>query len=328
MSKPLIEITNLKKYFPITGGVFSRKVGDIKAVDDITFTINEGEIFGLVGESGCGKSSAGRAISNLYPPTAGKVVFDGQVIFDVENREYIDKKKMQEMRRDIQMIFQDPFASLDPRMSIGAIVSEGLIKHKIMNKDQALERTKELLEICGLDKSNVSKYPHEFSGGQRQRIGIARSLALNPKFIIADEPTAALDVSIQAQVLTLMQKLKEEMGLTYLFISHDLSLVRYFCDRLGIMYLGSFMEIGTSEQLFENTMHPYAQALLSAVPRSHPSEVKERIILEGDVPSPANPPEGCKFHTRCPKVMPICSQVAPEMKEVEPGHTVWCHLVK
>lgn len=328
MSKPLIEITNLKKYFPIRGGIFSKKVGDIKAVDDITFTIGEGEIFGLVGESGCGKSSAGRAISNLYKPTAGKVVFDGEVIFDVDENYYIEKKKMQKMRRNIQMIFQDPFASLDPRMSIGAIVSEGLIKHKIMGKEEALERTKELLEICGLDKSNVSKYPHEFSGGQRQRIGIARSLALNPKFIIADEPTAALDVSIQAQVLTLMQELKESMGLTYLFISHDLSLVRYFCDRLGIMYLGSFVEIGTAEQLFDNTMHPYSQALLSAVPRSHPSEVKERIILEGDVPSPANPPKGCKFHTRCPHAMPICSEVAPEMKEVEPGHTVWCHLVK
>lgn len=327
MSKKLIEIKNLKKYFPITGGILSRKVGDIKAVDDISFSIDEGEIFGLVGESGCGKSSAGRAISNLYKATAGKVIFNDQVIFDVENKNYISRQKMQALRRDIQMIFQDPFASLDPRMNIGAIVSEGLIKHKIMSKEAALERTKELLEICGLDKSNVTKYPHEFSGGQRQRIGIARSLALNPRFIIADEPTAALDVSIQAQVLTLMQKLKEELGLTYLFISHDLSLVRYFCDRLGIMYLGSFMEIGTSDQLFTNTMHPYSKALLSAVPRSHPGEIKDRIILEGDVPSPADPPKGCKFHTRCPQVMKICSEVAPEMKEVEPGHTVWCHLV-
>ncbi|MDC7219877.1 MAG: ABC transporter ATP-binding protein [Spirochaetales bacterium] len=328
MSKKLIEVTNLKKYFPVTGGVLSRKVGDIKAVDGLSFHINEGETFGLVGESGCGKSTAGRTISHLHKATAGRVQFKDTVLFDVENKEALDKKSMRSLRRDIQMIFQDPFASLDPRMNIGAIVSEGLIKHKIMDKHAALARTKELLEICGLDGSNAAKYPHEFSGGQRQRIGIARSLALNPKFIICDEPTAALDVSIQAQVLTLMQKLKEEMGLTYLFISHDLSLVRYFCDRLGIMYLGSFMEIGTSEQLFKSALHPYSQALLSAVPRSHPSEKRERIILEGDVPSPANPPKGCKFHTRCPKALPVCSQKAPEMAEPEPGHRVWCHLVK
>jgi oligopeptide/dipeptide ABC transporter ATP-binding protein len=328
MSKRLIEIENLKKHFPITGGLLSRKVGDIKAVDGISFHIDEGETFGLVGESGCGKSTAGRTISHLYKPTTGRVKFEETVLFDVEKKEYLDKKSMRALRRDIQMIFQDPFASLDPRMNIGSIVSEGLIKHKIMDKHGALERTKELLEICGLDKSNAAKYPHEFSGGQRQRIGIARSLALNPKFIICDEPTAALDVSIQAQVLTLMQKLKEEMGLTYLFISHDLSLVRYFCDRLGIMYLGTFMEIGTSKQLFSNALHPYSQALLSAVPRSHPLEKRERIILEGDVPSPANPPKGCKFHTRCPHAMKICAETPPEIKEVEPGHKVWCHLVK
>ncbi|MGV8145155.1 MAG: ABC transporter ATP-binding protein [Alkaliphilus sp.] len=309
------------------GGVFSRKVGDVKAVDDISFNIEEGEIFGLVGESGCGKSTTGRTIIELLDPTAGSVKFDDKVIYDIENNVRMPKNELQALRRDMQIIFQDPYASLNPRMNVGTIVSEGLVKHKIANKKEAIEKAKELLELCGLSADNVMKYPHEFSGGQRQRIGIARALALQPKFIVCDEPIAALDVSIQAQVLTLMQNLKEKFQLTYLFISHDLSVIKYFCDRIAVMYLGSFVELTTAKRLFENPLHPYTQSLLSATPKSDPTIVKERIILKGDVPSPANPPKGCKFHTRCPQVMDMCRTVVPEFKEVEPGHRVACHLM-
>ncbi|MBU5439392.1 ABC transporter ATP-binding protein [Tissierella sp. MSJ-40] len=326
MEDRILEVQSLKKYFPIKKGVFSRKVGDIKAVDDISFYINRGEIFGLVGESGCGKSTTGRTILNLLEPTGGSVTFDGRRIYDVEENYRLSTEEMALMRRDMQMIFQDPYASLDPRMSVGAIVTEGMLKHKIYDKKEAMEKAKELLELCGLPASSIKKYPHEFSGGQRQRIGIARSLALNPKFIIGDEPIAALDVSIQAQVLTLMQDLIEQFDLTCLFISHDLCVVRYFCDRIGVMYLGSFVEVGTSDHLFENPMHPYTQALLSAIPKSMPIEEKQRIILQGDVPSPANPPKGCKFHTRCPYVKDICKEQVPETKELETDHFVSCHL--
>ncbi|PHS36436.1 MAG: peptide ABC transporter ATP-binding protein [Alkaliphilus sp.] len=327
MAKNLIEVRNLKKYFPIMGGVFSRKVGDVKAVDDISFNIEEGEIFGLVGESGCGKSTTGRTIIELLDPTAGSVKFDDKVIYDIENNVRMPRNELQALRRDMQIIFQDPYASLNPRMNVGTIVSEGLVKHKIANKKEAIEKAKELLELCGLSADNVVKYPHEFSGGQRQRIGIARALALQPKFIVCDEPIAALDVSIQAQVLTLMQELKEKFKLTYLFISHDLSVIKYFCDRIAVMYLGSFVELTTTKRLFEKPLHPYTQSLLSATPKSDPTITKERIILKGDVPSPANPPKGCKFHTRCPQVMEMCKTVVPEFKEVEPGHTVSCHLM-
>ena len=237
------------------------------------------------------------------------------------------KKELQAQRRDMQIIFQDPYASLNPRMNVGTIISEGIIKHKIANRKQAVEKAKELLELCGLSADNVVKYPHEFSGGQRQRIGIARALALQPKFIVCDEPIAALDVSIQAQVLTLMHELKEKFKLTYLFISHDLSVIKYFCDRIAVMYLGSFVELTTSKRMFENPQHPYTQSLLSATPKSDPTIVKKIIILKGDVPSPANPPKGCKFHTRCPKVMDICKTVGPEFKEIEPGHIASCHLM-
>ncbi|CCQ98582.1 oligopeptide ABC transporter (ATP-binding protein) [[Clostridium] ultunense Esp] len=326
MKDNLLEVNNLKKYFPVLKGVFQKKVGDIKAVDNISFSIKRGEIFGLVGESGCGKSTTGRTILNLIAPTGGSVVFEGKTIFDVENNYEISDEEMRKLRKDMQIVFQDPFASLDPRMNVGDIISEGMLKHKIYNKRDAINKTKELLEMCGLTASNIKKYPHEFSGGQRQRIGIARSIALNPKFIVGDEPIAALDVSIQSQILSLLQKLIEELNLTFLFISHDLNVVRYFCDQIAVMYLGSFVEVGTSEQLFDNPIHPYTQALLSAVPASMPSEIKKRILLEGDVPSPANPPEGCKFHTRCPYTKEICTEKVPELKSVDGGNLVSCHL--
>lgn len=326
MEDKFLEIKGLKKYFAIKKGVFARKVGDIKAVDDVSFHIDKGEIFGLVGESGCGKSTTGRTILRLLEPTGGSVKFDGNQIFDVENNSYLSTEEMRKLRRDMQIIFQDPFASLDPRMNIGTIVTEGMMKHKIYKKKEAYEKAKELLELCGLPLSSIKKYPHEFSGGQRQRIGIARSLALNPKFIIGDEPIAALDVSIQAQILTLLQDLIGKFDLTCLFISHDLCVVRYFCDRIGVMYLGSFVELGTSKQLFDNPAHPYTKALLSAIPESIPNKNRKRIILEGDVPSPANPPLGCKFHTRCQYVMPICKEEKPAMKQIESGNYVCCHL--
>ncbi len=328
MTQNLIEVKNLKKYFPIKAGIIKRHVGDVKAVDDVSFNIKKGEIFGLVGESGCGKSTTGRTILNLLNPTEGSVEFDGQLIYDVEKNTFTKGEKMRSLRRDMQIIFQDPYACLDPRMNVGAIVSEGLVKHGIAKGKDAIEKAKELLELCGLRGANVNKYPHEFSGGQRQRIGVARALALEPKFIVCDEPIAALDVSIQSQVLTLMQDLKEKLGLTYLFISHDLSVVKYFCDCIAVMYLGSFVEEANSLDLFKNPVHPYTKSLLSAVPISDPTVKKERIILQGDVPSPANPPKGCKFHTRCPYVMDKCKETAPTTKEIEPGHFVTCHLVE
>lgn len=327
MSEYMLEVKNLKKYFPIYGGVFSRKIGEIKAVDDVSFNIKKGEIFGLVGESGCGKSITGRTILNLLEPTKGSVTFEDKLVFDTDKRYSVSVKEMRSLRRNMQIIFQDPYASLDPRMNVGAIVTEGLIKHGLAKKREAIEMAKELLEMCGLRGSNVSKYPHEFSGGQRQRIGIARALALQPKFVVGDEPLAALDVSIQSQILILMQELKERLGLTYLFISHDLGIVKYFCDRIGVMYLGSFVEQASSEQLFSNPAHPYTKCLLSAVPKTNPREKRERIVLKGDVPSPAGIFTGCKFNTRCPYVMNQCRDMVPQMKEIEPGHFVSCHLV-
>jgi oligopeptide/dipeptide ABC transporter ATP-binding protein len=326
MSDNILEVKNLKKFFPVRSGVFSRVTGFVKSVDDVSFNIKKGEIFGLVGESGCGKSTTGRTILNLLKPTYGRVVFDGKVIYDVEKKQNISASEMRTLRRDMQLIFQDPGTCLDPRMNIGDIVAEGLIEHGVAKGKDALERVKKLLELCGLSGECVSKYPHEFSGGQRQRIAIARALTLTPKLVVCDEPLAALDVSIQAQVLTLMQELKQKLGLTYLFISHDLSVVKYFCDTIGVMYLGSFVEQGSSEQIFNNPLHPYTKCLLSAIPKSNPKEVKERIILKGDVPSPANPPSGCKFHTRCPYAMEKCKEVVPEMKSIEEGHSVCCHL--
>ena len=322
----VLEVRNLKKHFPISRGFLAFDRGVVKAVDDISFTIGKSEIFGLVGESGCGKSTAGRTILNLLPPTAGSVRFEDTVIFDVENRQKLKTDEMRAMRRNMQIIFQDPFASLDPRKSVGYIVSEGIKKHKLCKPREAIDKAKYFLELCGLPASSVNKYPHEFSGGQRQRIGIARSLSIDPKFIIGDEPLAALDVSIQVQILTLLQKLIEDLHLTTLFISHDLGVIQFFCDRIAVMYLGAFVEMGTNESIFKNQLHPYTKALFSAVPKSMPGQKKEQIILQGEIPSAANPPPGCRFHTRCPFVMPRCNEARPELKEVETDYYVACHL--
>ena len=320
----LVEVRGLKKYFPIKSGiVFQREVAAVKAVDGISFDIYEGETLGLVGESGCGKSTTGRTILQLHRATAGSVKFEGEELTTLKG------EALRKMRRKMQMIFQDPYASLNPRMSVGRIVAEPLVVHNIGTKKEREERVAELLELVGLNPYFVRRYPHEFSGGQRQRIGLARALALNPKFIVADEPISALDVSIQAQVVNLLQKLQEDLGLTYLFIAHDLSMVRHLCNRVAVMYLGKIVEIADSEELYTNPLHPYTQALLSAVPVPDPvvEEKRQRIILKGDVPSPVNPPKGCHFNTRCPVSVDVCYEEDPELVEVLPGHWVACHRV-
>jgi oligopeptide transport system ATP-binding protein len=322
--KILVEVRNLKKHFPIKSGIlFHREVAAVKAVDGVSFHIYEGETLGLVGESGCGKSTTGRTILQLYRATEGEVYFDGQEITELKG------ESMRKMRRRMQMIFQDPYASLNPRMSVGRIVAEPLIVHNIGTKKEQEERVAELLELVGLNPYFVRRYPHEFSGGQRQRIGLARALALNPEFIVADEPISALDVSIQAQVVNLLERLQEDLGLTYLFIAHDLSMVRHLCDRVAVMYLGKVVEIAESEELYTNPLHPYTQALLSAVPVPDPvvEEKRQRIILKGDVPSPINPPIGCNFNTRCPVSVDVCYDQDPELIEVVPEHWVACHRV-
>ena len=319
----LVKVQDLKMYFPITQGIIiQRRVGDIKAVDGLTFDIKRGETLGLVGESGCGKSTTGRAILQLHTPTDGKVFFEDKEITAMKG------ENLRRMRRRMQMIFQDPYASLNPRMTVGSIISEPLEVHNILKGNERREKVKDLLEIVGLNPYFVNRYPHEFSGGQRQRIGIARALALNPDFIVADEPISALDVSIQAQVINLLEDLQAEFGLTYLFIAHDLSVVRHISDRVAVMYLGKMVELTDRDTLYSNPLHPYTQALLSAVPIPDPEvEAKrQRIILEGDVPSPANPPKGCNFCTRCPRVFDTCYEVDPEFKEIEPEHWVACHL--
>ena len=326
MDDIILEVNGLSKNFPIRKGIFSRTVGYVRAVSDVSFSMRRGEIFGLVGESGCGKSTTGRTILNLLTPSAGSVVFNGHELFNVERKRRIDPTEMRGLRKEMQIIFQDPYASLDPRMNVGAIISEGMVKHGMYRRAEALERAKELLELCEMPAASIHKYPHEFSGGQRQRIGIARALALEPSFIVGDEPIAALDVSVQAQVLMLLQDLIAKLSLTTRFISHDLGVVRYFCDRIGVMYLGSFVEMADSEALFARPAHPYTQALLSSMPKNTPDEQKQKIILEGDVPSPANPPSGCRFHTRCRCRQEICSQQTPLLREIEPGHCVACHL--
>jgi len=320
----LVEVRGLKKYFPIKSGiVFQREVAAVKAVDGISFDIYEGETLGLVGESGCGKSTTGRTILQLHRATEGSVKFEGEELTTLKG------EALRKMRRKMQMIFQDPYASLNPRMSVGRIVAEPLVVHNIGTKKEREERVAELLELVGLNPYFVRRYPHEFSGGQRQRIGLARALALNPKFIVADEPISALDVSIQAQVVNLLQKLQEDLGLTYLFIAHDLSMVRHLCNRVAVMYLGKIVEIADSEELYTNPLHPYTQALLSAVPVPDPvvEEKRQRIILKGDVPSPVNPPKGCHFNTRCPVSVDVCYEEDPELVEVLPGHWVACHRV-
>lgn len=322
---PLVEVKNLKKYFPITRGVvFQRRIGDVKAVDDVNFVIHKGETLGLVGESGSGKTTIGRALLRLHEPTAGDIKFDGKDLLALETDE------LRDIRRRMQMIFQDPYASLNPRMTIGAIIGEPLEVHDGLKGEEKNKRIQQLLELVGINPVLVNRYPHEFSGGQRQRIGVARALALNPDLIVCDEPIASLDVSIQAQVVNLLNDLQEEFQLTYMFIAHDLSMVRHISDRMAVMYLGKFMELATGIEISSNPLHPYTQALMSAVPVPDPEveETRQRTILEGDIPSPANPPVGCNFNTRCPIAEDICFKDDPEFREVKPNHYVSCHLVK
>ena len=320
--KVLIEVNNLKKYFPIRAGLFRKTVGYIKAVDDISFYINKGETLGLVGESGCGKSTTGATILRLEEPTDGEVKFEGENIFSLKNKEF------RGIYKKIQIIFQDPYSSLNPRMSVADIVGEPLVLHRLVSSNnEKKEKVKKLLDSVGLTVEHMRRYPHEFSGGQRQRIGIARALAVNPKLIICDEPVSALDVSIQAQVINLLQDLQREFGLTYLFISHDLSVVEHISDRLAVMYLGKIVEMTDKKSIYENPLHPYTESLLMSIPVPDPNSKKNRIILGGDVPSPANPPSGCRFHTRCPKVMEICKHKEPEFKDYGNKHFVACHLL-
>jgi oligopeptide transport system ATP-binding protein len=321
--EPLIRVHNLKKHFPITAGVFRRQVGTVKAVDGISFDLLPKETLGLVGESGCGKTTAGRTVLNLYTATEGKVYF-GQTEVTA-----LGVNQLRLMRQKMQMIFQDPQDSLNPRMTVGSIISEPLMEHTKASGSQRTERVEELLQAVGLNAKYMNRYPHEFSGGQRQRIGVARALALNPEFIVCDEPIAALDVSIQAQVVNLLEDLQEKLGLTYLFISHDLGMIRHIARRVAVMYLGHIVEIATSQDLYRRPQHPYTQALLSAVPTHDPvrEQTRERIILTGDVPSPADPPSGCPFRTRCPSAESKCAEEVPELRQIGTGHRVACHLV-
>ncbi|MDB5053622.1 MAG: oppF 1 [Bacilli bacterium] len=313
---PILEVKNLKKHFHLSGN----KV--LKAVDDLSFAIHRGETFGLVGESGCGKSTAGRTIIRLYEATSGEVLFNGQNIHKLLGKEN------KQFNRNMQMVFQDPYASLNPRMTIGKIIAEGMDIHGLYTGKKRSERVSELLNDVGLNEEHANRFPHEFSGGQRQRVGIARALAIEPQFIIADEPISALDVSVQAQVVNLFKKLQKVRGLTYLFIAHDLAMIKHISDRIGVMYLGKLVEVTTSQKLYAKPLHPYTQSLLSAIPIPDPEiqRTRERVILQGEVPSPLNPPSGCPFRTRCPMAMPECTETMPQFKEVEPGHFTACHL--
>jgi oligopeptide/dipeptide ABC transporter ATP-binding protein len=321
MNDTLLDVRNLKKHFPVRRGVLSRVVGHVKAVDDVSFSIRRGETLGLVGESGCGKTTVGRTLLRLIEPTSGRITFDGQ---DVSTG---GGNSLRRLRQNMQIVFQDPFSSLNPRMTIKSIVEEGLIVHRIGTRDERHERVKKTLEQVGLDPSYINRYPHEFSGGQRQRIGVARALALDPKFMVLDEPISALDVSIQSQVINLLSELKERLGLTYLFISHDLSVVEYISDRVAVMYLGEIVESGASADLYRAALHPYTRALLSSVPSLDPAAKRKRIVLEGDVPSPINPPAGCRFHPRCPLAMDVCKTTPPGPIDLA-GHVVRCHAVE
>lgn len=318
--KEIVIVDNLYKHFPIKTGLFQRTTGHVRAVDGVSFSINKGETFGLVGESGCGKTTIGRTILQLTKPTKGDVNIIGAKVSEMK------RKDLRKMRPKMQIIFQDPFSSLDPRMPVGEIIGEAVREHKIVPKNKHKEYVLETMEKCGLRPYYIDRYPHEFSGGQRQRICIARALALNPDFIVCDEPVSALDVSIQAQIINLLKDLQKKLNLTYLFISHDLSVVEYISDRIGVMYLGSLVEVGDTKDIFKNPLHPYTKALFSAIPIPDPDVKVDRIILQGSIPSPANPPKGCKFHTRCRDCMEICKTVDPEEKDMGNGHKVCCHL--
>ena len=319
----LVEVKNLVKYYPVTKGIFRRKVADVKAVDDISFNIKKGETLGLVGESGCGKTTTGRCVLQLQNITSGEIFFDGKNLSKVSNSE------LRHMRRNMQLIFQDPFASLDPRMTANQIIGEPLRVHGMATNKDYKSEVRELLKMVELDPSVGDRYPHQFSGGQRQRIGIARALAVRPDFIVCDEPVSALDVSIQAQIITLLMRLREELNLTYLFIAHDLAVVRNISDRVVVMYLGKIMEVSTSDKLYEDPLHPYTTSLISAVPIPDPvvDRTRQRIILKGDVPSPVDPPSGCPFHTRCPQATDICKNETPKLKMVKDEHWTACHLI-
>lgn len=319
---PLVEVRHLKKYFPVQSGIIRRTVAHVQAVDDVSFEVYPGETLGLVGESGCGKTTAGRLVLRLLEPTGGTVLFEGRDIFAVRGGE------LKALRRNMQMIFQDPYSSLDPRLPIGEAVMEGLNIHGIGTPQERFERMLDTLAKVGLEPYHARRYPHEFSGGQRQRIGIARALALHPKFIVCDEPVSALDVSIQSQVLNLLKDLQQEFGLTYLFIAHNLSVVEHISDRVAVMYLGKIVEVAGRQEIFDHPLHPYTKALLSAIPIPNPRLKRERIILKGDVPSPIRPPSGCRFHPRCPWARPRCSEEEPLLRELATGHRVACHFAE
>jgi peptide/nickel transport system ATP-binding protein/oligopeptide transport system ATP-binding protein len=320
--KELLVVENLKTYFPIRAGILQRVVANVKAVDGVSFTIREGETFGLVGESGCGKTTVGRTILRLQPATAGSVFFDGEDVFAKRGGD------LKALRRNMQIVFQDPYSSLDPRVPVGETIAEGLEIHGLNNRRERQEIVLEMLNKVGLNPYHANRYPHEFSGGQRQRIGIARALALQPKFIICDEPVSALDVSIQSQILNLLRDLSHEFGLTYLFIAHNLSVVEHISDRVGVMYLGSLVEVSDRQGLYHNPLHPYTQALLSAIPIAKPGRKRQRIMLRGEIPSPINPPSGCRFHTRCPFAADICKREVPPLEQKAPGHWAACHFVE
>jgi len=321
MSETLLEVTNLKKYYPSSKGMFKKYGESVKAVDGVSFKINKGEVFGLVGESGSGKSTIGKTILRLHDKTEGEVKFKGKDVFSLSKKELLD------FRVQTQLVFQDPFSSLNPRLRVGDAIGEAMVQHGIVSKKEVREQVLEVMKMCGLSPYQIDRYPHEFSGGQRQRIVIARAMALNPEFIVMDEPVAALDVSIQAQIINLFSDLQRDKGLSYLFISHDLSVVEHLCTKIAIMYLGDIVEMASKEELFDNPMHPYTKALLSAIPIPNPRAKRERIILKGDIPSPINPPSGCKFRTRCPLATDLCAVKTPDFRDMGNNHFVACHYV-